>query len=482
MSTKTVTSTSSPTDGIWKFFASVKLTVIVLLTLAATSIVGTLIPQNENPQAYLEAFGPNLYQLFSVLNLFDMYHSWWFRLLLLLLTLNIIICSIDRLSAGWKLIFKKPTKANPARFGRHASHATFYSKQDSDSAIDAARNALKAGFSYVIEQTGEDRRHLIYAEKGRWSRLGVYVVHFSIILLLLGSLIGSIFGFEGFVNIAEGEAVDRIRLRNSNQAIRLPFAIRCDDFDVSFYANGAPKEFRSSLVILEGGQPTLQKDIIVNDPLRYKGINIFQSSYGQLPPEKPPQTETLPADTTEFKLQITNRSSGMTYFKTAKVGTPLPLPEEGGQFLVTEFQTQAQFHGQPIGPAVVGILTPANGQPTEVLLPLQFHNFDKMRGGQFILAVEGEAGHTPPAAAPTEVRYYTGLQVTKDPGVWVVYSGFILMILGCFVTFFMSHQQVLVTVTPKGDKNRLEIAGVATKNKLGIEKKVEQLAGRLKKA
>jgi cytochrome c biogenesis protein len=117
-----------------------------------------------------------------------------------------------------------------------------------------------------------------------------------------------------------------------------------------------------------------------------------------------------------------------------------------------------------------------------VLLPLQFHNFDKMRGGKFVLAVESEGAPTAQASAPAEVRYYTGLQVTKDPGVWVVYSGFILMILGCIVTFFMSHQQVLVTITPKGDKNRLEIAGVATKNKLAIQKKVEQLAGRLKKA
>ena len=83
-------------NRIWKFFTSIKLTVVLLISLAATSIVGTLIPQNENPAAYIQAFGEFAFQLFSLLGLFDMYHSWWFQTLILLLTANIVVCSIDR--------------------------------------------------------------------------------------------------------------------------------------------------------------------------------------------------------------------------------------------------------------------------------------------------------------------------------------------------------------------------------------------------
>ena len=105
-----------PLNRLWRFFTSVRLTVFVLLTLAATSIIGTVIPQNESPSEYMQAFGPLLYRLFEVLDIFDMYHSWWFQLLLVLLTLNIIVCSIDRLAATWKIVFAPDPRFTPARF------------------------------------------------------------------------------------------------------------------------------------------------------------------------------------------------------------------------------------------------------------------------------------------------------------------------------------------------------------------------------
>ena len=61
---------SDPFNKIWYFFSSVRLTVVLLLSLAATSIIGTLIPQNESPQAYLQAFGPSLYRFFDLLGFF----------------------------------------------------------------------------------------------------------------------------------------------------------------------------------------------------------------------------------------------------------------------------------------------------------------------------------------------------------------------------------------------------------------------------
>ncbi len=77
---------------LWKFFTSVRLTVVLLLSLAFTSIVGTVIPQNESPSAYFQEYGAFFYNLFDILDIFDMYHSWWFQLLLLLLNINLIVC------------------------------------------------------------------------------------------------------------------------------------------------------------------------------------------------------------------------------------------------------------------------------------------------------------------------------------------------------------------------------------------------------
>jgi cytochrome c biogenesis protein len=439
---------------LWKLFASVKLTIVLLLTLASTSIIGTLIPQNEAPMAYFETFGAFLYRIFSLLGFFDLYHSWWFRALILLLVANILVCSIDRLQATWKIIFVRHPRFNLARYRQLKNRV--------DSIHDGDAEQLKALYQPVIarrfryhrtEETAEG--FAIYGERGRWTRLGVYVVHFSVVLLLIGGLIGSIFGFEGYVNIAEGESAQSIELSNSNQKLQLGFEIRCDDFNVDFYDTGAPKEFRSSLTIFKQGKAVLQKDIIVNDPLRYEGISFFQSSYGNMPPN-------------EAVLNFTSKATGMVYSKRAVLNTPFVIGEDLGTFVLQKYTRQANFRGHNIGEAFVGVLTPPNGNAVEVTLPLKFPSFDRMRKGNVFIAV---ADFVP--------RYYTGLQVSKDPGIWVVYAGFILMIVGIYITFFMSHQQVCIDVARQGKKSRIMVAGTSNKNKLGMQKRVTKLSERL---
>ena len=456
MSSKQSSADLSAVDQIWKSFASVKLTIILLLTMAATSIIGTLIPQNEAPEAYLKTFGEVLYRILSLLGLFDMFHSWWFRALILLLVVNIIVCSIDRLKATWKIIFTRSPRFNVARFRRFNSKAEYNHNGAAALLKDRYLPVISRRFRYHrTEDT--DKGFAIYAEKGRLTRLGVYVVHLSVVVLLIGGLIGSIFGYEGFINLAPGDSARTIRLRHNNQVLPLGFEIRCDDFNVEFYDNGAPKEFRSSLSILKEGKVVEQKDIIVNDPLRYEGINFFQASYGKLTPN-------------EVILNFTSQATGMIYSQTAAIGVPVVIPEKLGTFTLREFTRQANFKGRPIGQAFIGDLTPNNDKPVEVTLPLKFPSFDKMRKGQVFITV---TDFVP--------RYYTGLQVSSDPGVWVVYAGFILMIIGIYITFFMSHQQICVEVTPLDQKSQVMVAGTSNKNKMGMQKRVTQLAQQLEK-
>ena len=445
---------ADPFSKIWNFFTSVKLTIVLLLSLAVTSIIGTLIPQNEDPQAYFQAFGGVLYQLFNLLDLFDMYHSWWFQLLIVLLTANIIVCSIDRISSNRRILFVRNPSFKLPRF-RNLKHRQEFTHTGTPRQLkDIYQTFISRRFRHSLVEATENG-FAIYGEKGRWTRFGVYTVHLSVVLLLIGGLIGSIFGFDGFVNIAEGESINQIRLRNSPQMVQLDFAIRCDDFDVSFYDTGAPKEFRSSLTVLEQGRSVLNKDIIVNDPLRYKGISFYQSSYGQLPPN-------------EAVLSFTSNNTGTVYKNIATINQPLQLPEKLGAFEIKRFLQAAKFRGNNIGEAYIGILTPPGGDPVQITLPLRFPTFDKMRKGNLVIAVVEQVP-----------RFYTGLQVGKDPGVWVVYSGFILMIIGCYITFFMSHQQICLEIVAAGQKSRVIVAGTANKNKTGMEIKVDRLTEKL---
>ncbi|MBT8357799.1 MAG: cytochrome c biogenesis protein ResB [Desulfobacterales bacterium] len=451
---------SDSTSRVWKFFTSVKLTVTLLLSLAVTSIIGTVIPQSGTASEYFQKYGELWYKILSffdsIFEIFDMYHSWWFQLLILLLTMNIIICSIDRMKATLKIIFVKTPSFNLSRFRNIKYKKEFSEKRMPNELEELYKPIISKKYGYSrTEKT--DNGFCLFAEKWRWTRLGVYIVHLSIIFMLLGGLIGSIFGFEGIVNIPEGESANKINLRNTDKTHLLDFEIKCEDFFVSFHDNGSPKEFRSSLVLIKNGKPVLTKDIIMNDPIRYKGINIFQHTYGTLTPK-------------EVTLGFTNKETGMEYRKKAVINKPVDIPAGMGTFIIKEYRRSAGFKGHNIGEAFIGVLTPKTGDPINILLPLRFPSFDKMRKGEMIIAVVSH-----------EHNYFTGLQVTKDPGVWVVYSGFILIIIGCFVTFFMSHQRLCIEVIGKENHSTVMISGTSNKNKMGMQRKIEIMSEKLEK-
>jgi len=290
----------------------------------------------------------------------------------------------------------------------------------------------------------------------------VYVVHFSIIFLLCGALISSIYGFEGFVNLPEGSSSASIKNDHTNEIYHLDFEIRCDDFNVSYYDPGKriPKEYRSTLTILKEGKPVLQKDVIMNDPLRYRGINIFQNSWGEVASELPEQI------TLNFKSQET----GMVYNKVVTLKDTVEIPEGKGTFVLEEYVESAEFRGHVIGESLIGTLKNKNGHTTKILLPLQFSRFDEMRGGDMIISVV-DLPHL----------YYTGLQVTKDPGVPVVYTGFSVLIIGIAITFFMSHQRLCVDVRKKGKGSMVMLAGTSNKNSVGMQNKIDNLSYKLMK-
>jgi len=439
----------------WDFFASVKLTVALLLSLASVSIIGTLVPQNQKMAMYVISYGESASRLFSFLGIFDMYHSWWFQLLILLMAINLTVCSTDRLSGTWKIVFSRKGFFNKERFRKHSSRIEFDDARSPEKLKADFAPIVSKGFGFFKAEQLETG-FLLLAEKRRWARLGVYVVHLSVLILLAGALTGSILGFEGYANIPEGGETDVIRIMNSEKTRKLDFAVRCDDFDVSFYKTGAPKEFRSKLAVVENGKTSLSKEIVVNDPLRHKGINFFQSSYGRIP-------------SNEIGISFTMAGSGMVYTKDVRMGEPVEIPEGMGTFTAIRFVNSHNFRGHNIGSAYIGVLKPKNGKkPVDVILPVSFPSFDRMRRDKIVIAVSHE-----------HKLYYTGLQVTSDPGVPVVYIGFVMMIIGFYISFFMYHQQVFVEIKKAGRKSSVTVAGISGKNMLGMRSRTKKLSSML---
>jgi cytochrome c biogenesis protein len=437
---------------IFDLFRSLKLTISLLILLAILSIIGTLIAQNATRSEYIQQYGIGLYEVLNFFNLFDMYHSWWFSAILLLLVINLISCSLQRFPGVWKQISREPTLGGLE--DSMLKVLPYVEKvrnpiQPEAKAEENIRSYLKKWFGNprLIEA---EKAIIFYSEKGRFSRLGVYITHSSILIILIGGLIGSQFGFKGFVNILEGETVDRIFLRIKDEEVLKPigFSVRCDDFNITYYDLKRPeklvKEYTSHLTILENGKEVLKKTVQVNHPLHYKGLAFYQSNYGT-------------AHDITLGIQWRNKKE-MAVFK-APEGVTVPVPNSNIFIRVLKYTSQVHNFGE----GVQVVLFKPNQEPQPFWLLKNFPKLDERRGGEFTLTLEGITS-----------KDYTGLQVTKDPGVWVVWIGCGLMIFGLIVSFFFSHQRVWVRI-PKSPGGEIVLAGSTNKNRMGFEKTFGQL-------
>ena len=443
-------------EQTWQFFCSARLAVYTLVILALTSIIGTVVLQNGTEDEYIDFYGHGWYNLIKAFDVDDMYHAWWFLGLIVILCVNIIVCSIERLSTTWKIIFPKRITFNPDRFRKLKNLEILPVKKTLLSlSLEAEKLLSKTVGPVLKEETGKSI--ILYAEKGRWTRVGVYVVHTSLILLLSGALIGSLFGFKANLNLDEGKTLDTAILVENKNPVKLGFSIRCNDFNVKFYDTGAPEEFKSNLTIIEDGKEILTEDILVNHPLTYKGINIFQSSYGSAPPDS-------------VSLEIIRQQDKTALIRTVKIGEEFQLSDEETIFKLEGFLPHFDFNGHDLGQAFIGRVVEKDGKSFQIGLPLKFPTFDKMRKGSFAFVIK-----------EAEQKHYTGLHITKDPGIWYVYTGFILMIIGCWVTFFMAHESYFIEIETTGElSSNFYVSGTSNRNSHGLKIKIRKLCHILK--
>jgi len=456
-------------DNIWEALASVKLAIIIFALISLTSIVGTILEQRADPARNLqilaklfgETLAPSMFNFFDTLGFMDMYHSWWFTGLLVIFSVNLVICSLDRLPRIWRLV-KEPIEPLPEeRLKKFAITREIMLKAKPDKVKSAVAEAIKST-RFRFQEVGEEKGFQLLAQKGNYTRLGVYLTHFSILFILVGVIIGVRFGFSGFLNLPEG-AVSNAIISNTDKEIPLGFDIRCDNFDVEFYdMSDMPREYRSWLTIMKDGREVLKKDIAVNDPLTYEGITFYQASYGLIPNgmnrgififnvvSKDGKSTTLNlrfGDT--FQIPGTNLSGKIVDFSPA-----LRIDEHGHS------STYANMMNNPA-------------------VYIDFSESGKQTASAWILKRHPETWQLPDG---NRIEFldlwgveYTGLQVRRDPGVWVVYLGCITMSIGLFIAFFMSHRKMWVKITEDKSNSKILIAATTNKNRAAFERKIDKI-------
>ncbi len=432
-------------NEVWAFFASVKLALFTFFILAAASIIGTLIPQGKEMQFYVDAFGPGTAKLFQIFNVPDMYNSWWFVSLLVLFSLNLIVCTIDRFPNIWRLVTMDNLAMDIGRILKMPKRQTFQSDLP---ASELARAVEGMSTSWKFDKAEKEEGILLAAQKGAWTRLGVISVHVSILVIFIGAIIGSIFGFKGSVMIREGGSAKEIYLHDANNTkIPLGFEVRCDRFELQRYNTGAPKEFISDLVVIENGEEVREKTIEVNDPLKYRGLTFYQSSYQPLEDA--------------YAIKIENQKTEASKKFYIGPGSAVEWKEEGLKFGITN----------RMGPYGMGEYRHKIWFNDTSQKPIEFWTEE----GKMVIVERPEADYL----FSLRPLYYTGLQVAKDPGVWWVYIGCGIMLLGLYVAFFLSHKKVWIYISEKDSHSRIHLSGSSNKNKIGFDNDFSALSEKL---
>lgn len=433
-------------NQLWDFFSSVKLAIYTLCALAATSIVGTIIPQGEPSTFYVHNFGPETAHFFQILDIPNMYYSWWFLGLLGILSTNLIVCSLDRFPAVWQIITADHLDIVPHRIEKMANFNSWEFGTDKLDQINLVELLKQNGWPARSKKLGNDE--LFFSQKGRWSRTGVYIVHLSILLIFTGAIIGHFGGFKGSVMIPEMSSAEKIFASKDGDSLELGFEVRCNSFAIEFYDNGMPKEYKSSLSILENGKEVLTQDIEVNSPLTYKGITFYQSSYQGYQ---------------DFLLNITENSSGESKIFTIPFQKQMTWADKDLHFGIVN----ADAVGQRVVRAKVWFKAGDNPPSIEWLTDKDKTTF-----------ISGAQEYT----LSIKQMYATGLQVAKDPGIWVVYIGCGFMLLGLYIAFFRSHQRIWLYKKNDLSVPQLWLSGSANKNKMAFTQVFEKLKNHIEHA
>jgi cytochrome c biogenesis protein len=453
---------------IWQTFAAIKTGVVLLILVVILSAAGTVILQRPatDPDEMQRAYSPQVLHLLDGLGLTDIFHAWWFVLLLSLVSLSIIAASIQRFPNAWRF-FSRPYKSPDETFRKALpTHKLIPIKNnDEETAVSAAERVLqKAGFR--PERIVRENSFSLFGERNRFSEMAVFIVHASLLLIFLGSNIDALLGWRGFVTLTRGEQSSQVKPQNGSPR-NLPFAVRCDGAGQENYADGTPKRWWSDLSVLENGKVTLRKQIVVNDPLVYRGIRFYQASYGQTG-----KIDKLVLTATPRNGQpSTDITIGLDATVPLDADTSVRLAEFIPDYVVSDGQVYARSTQLENPAAHFVVESKKSGQAINVWLP-PIPGLEQNASSPY--AFEGK---------DVQMAYFTGLEVSHEPGQWSVWAGVVLMGIGLTVVFYFVHTRIwVIPVRDARGQLQLSIGGTANKNKDAFEHRFRDLADQIESA
>jgi len=485
----------SAVDFVLDLLSAVPFGLVLLMLLITACMTGMLIQQQE-----LETFGnyyasltPSEKVVYGRLGFFDIYHVWYFNVILLLLSLNIILASIDHFPAAWSFVAKKKLTASPTfAKAQRTKDEVVLPHVERAALTERARQAAKA-LGFKVRVTEEEQRTTLFAERGVWNRLGAYFVHVGLLTIFVGGFLTSR-GYTGQMRVFLEKPGDRM-LQNvynvdnaTNQhavgmrELELPFTIEGLDFQQKVIDKAKGLEFGNTLdwltrVRISDKQTGQQTEALIhmNHPVDYRGYRFFQvngdqtgnartitlrvtPTAGGAPQEVTlerlgPKSQAKLPDGTVIKYQQFNPSFSPTREGGVEIGSP-------------DYQNPA---------AHLAVIYP-DGDSRDVWA---FTEAGRMAIEQapFLKSKFGDSGAYQFVLTDFE-KVWTAhdISIQYDPGVRVVYVGFAWLCTALLLVFLFSHQRLWIVV----EDGKITLGGDANRNRLGFEDRVKKLVARIR--
>jgi cytochrome c biogenesis protein len=419
--------------------ADLRLAIVLLLVIALFSISGTVIEQGQS-LAFYQAnypedpalFGFLSWKVLLTLGLDHVYRTWWFLSLLILFGSSLTACTFTRQFPALKAARSWKFYKEPRQFQKLALSAEL-DKGNLDSL-----SQLLGQQRYKIFREGDT----LYARKGIAGRIGPILVHASMLIILAGAIWGALTGYMAQEMVPSGSTftVNNVIDAGPLAAGRIPkdWSVQVNRFWIDYSPEGRIDQFYSDLSVLDAqGEEVDEQTIYVNQPLRYRGVTIYQTDWGIAGVRV--QLNNSPI----FQLPMAKLDTG----GQGRIwGTWVPTKpdlSEGISLLARDLQGTLLVYdgaGKLVSTVRPGMSTPVNGVTLKV----------------------------------KEVIGSTGLQIKSDPGIPIVYTGFGLLMLGVIMSY-VSHSQIWGL--QKGD--RLYVGGRTNRAQVAFEREVISILDRL---
>jgi cytochrome c biogenesis protein len=440
----------------WQTAAAIKTGVVLLILVVIFSAAGTIVLQRPvtEPDEMQRAYSPQALRILDAVGLTDVFHAWWFVALMILVSISIIAASIERFPNSWRH-YARPYKYPDESFRRALHPQKQVKVANEESGLVAAERALHA-MGFKPERVVREDHFAIFAERNRISEMAVYIVHTSLLLIFLGGIVDGLYGWRGTLNLNEGETSNAVELRDG-KVRTLPFSIRCDSAGQENYPDGSPKKWWSDLAVVKDGRDVQKKQIAVNDPLVYRGIRFYQSSFGPNGQVDKLVLQAAPTNGNGDKREIAfalNESAPLDANTTVRFADFIPdVAVRDGQIY--------RKSNQLGNPAAHLVVTTQAGKNFDVWLPEMDGIGDNANAPYQFQAIGLKLGH------------FTGLQVSQEPGQWGVWAGVVLMGIGLAFVFYVVHMRFWAVPArdEKTGEYSLWIGGSANRNRDAFEQR-----------